>query len=140
MDDWHNNAKNANFENYINRISDNGVYIGTDFSENWSKKDFKSFSKPYFDKKETWNFKTIERNIYFSKDKNTAWFDELLNTWMGVCRGSGVLVKQKKTWKIRHYVLSVSIPNDEIQKVIQLKKIKDSIFLKKHNKHKLLKT
>lgn len=140
MDNWHDNAKNANFENYINRISDNGVYIGTDFLENWNKKDFKAFSKPYFDKKETWDFKAIERNIYLSNDKNTVWFDELLNTWMGVCRGSGVLVKQKKSWQIKHYVLSVSIPNDEMKKVIKIKKTKDSVFLKNYKKRKLLKT
>ncbi len=50
-----------------------------------------------------------------------VWFDELLDTWMGTCRGSGVLEKNNKEWKIKQYVLSVTIPNDSIQKVIKLK-------------------
>jgi hypothetical protein len=30
----------------------------------------------------------------------TAWFDELLDTQMKICRGSGILVKENKQWKI----------------------------------------
>ena len=33
-------------------------------------------------------------------------------------------------WTIKQYVLSVSIPNDDINKVISVKKKNDSIFLK----------
>jgi hypothetical protein len=39
-----------------------------------------------------WSF-ALERHIYFDKTGKTAWFDELLNTQMKICRGSGVLVK-----------------------------------------------
>ena len=52
---------------------------------------------------------------------------------MGTCRGSGVLEKTNDSWKIKHYVLSVTIPNDDIQKVIDAKKKNDAIFLKKFN-------
>ena len=86
------------------------------------KTQFANFSKPYFDKGKAWDFKTIERNIYISKNKDVVWFDELLATWMGTCRGSGVLEKNNTQWKIKQYVLSVTIPNDSIQKVIKLKK------------------
>jgi hypothetical protein len=51
----------------------------------------------------------------------TAWFDELLNTQMKICRGSGVLVKIGQEWKIKQYVLSMTIPNDNSNKVIELK-------------------
>ena len=57
------------------------------------------WAKPYFDKKTTWNFTALERHIYFDKTGRTAWFDELLNTQMKICRGSGVLVKIGKEWK-----------------------------------------
>jgi hypothetical protein len=46
----------------------------------------------------------------------TAWFDELLNTQMKICRGSGVLVKIGQEWKIKQYVLSMTIPNDNSTK------------------------
>jgi membrane-bound lytic murein transglycosylase len=121
ISDWHNNAKNANFNDYFNRLSSDGFYIGTDQKENWTKKEFQIFSKPYFDKKNTWDFKTIKRNIFFSKDNNTAWFNELLDTWMGTCRGSGILEFENGEWKIKQYVLSITIPNSQIKKVITLK-------------------
>ncbi|MEE9348759.1 MAG: nuclear transport factor 2 family protein [Flavobacteriaceae bacterium] len=120
MNAWHASAADADFESYFNKID--GFYIGTDASENWTKEAFATFSKPYFNKKTTWNFKTMSRNIYFSKDKSVIWFDELLTTWMGVCRGSGVLEKEKNEWKIKHYVLSLTVPNDKMKQVIKINK------------------
>jgi len=122
LNSWHQAATDADFENYFSKMDSISVFIGTDASENWTKKEFSNFSKPYFDKGKAWDFKTIERNIYINKNKDVVWFDELLTTWMGVCRGSGVLEKNNTQWKIKHYVLSVTIPNDSIQKVIKLKK------------------
>lgn len=122
LNSWHQAATDADFENYFSKMDSISVFIGTDASENWTKKEFSNFSKPYFDKGKAWDFKTIERNIYINKNKDVVWFDELLTTWMGMCRGSGVLEKNNTQWKIKHYVLSVTIPNDSIQKVIKLKK------------------
>lgn len=122
MDNWHDDAKNANFKTFFSRMSNSARYIGTDTSENWTKKEFQHFAKPLFDKKNTWDFKTLKRNLFFSEDRSTVWFDEILDTWMGDCRGSGILEKEKGSWKIKHYVLSVAIPNDKIQKIIAIKK------------------
>ena len=133
LNNWHLAAAEANFDAYFGKMDTISVFIGTDASENWTKKEFSDFSKPYFDKGKAWDFKTLERNIYVNTSGDFVWFDELLNTWMGTCRGSGVLEKKGKTWKIKHYVLSVSIPNDDVQKVIAAKKKSDSIFLKKFN-------
>ena len=57
-----------------------------------------------------------------SDDKKTAWFDELLNAQMGICLGSGILVKLDDKWKIKHYVLSITIPNENVDEVKALKK------------------
>ncbi len=133
LNNWHLAAAEANFDAYFGKMDTISVFIGTDASENWTKKEFSDFSKPYFDKGKAWDFQTLERNIYVNTSGDFVWFDELLNTWMGTCRGSGVLEKKGKTWKIKHYVLSVSIPNDDVQKVIAAKKKSDSIFLKKFN-------
>lgn len=129
LDAWHKSASEAEFDSYFDSMAKASVFIGTDASENWKKKDFKAFSKPFFDLGKAWDFKPLERNVYISADGKTAWFDELLNTWMGVCRGSGVLSKNENVWKIEHYVLSVTIPNENIDEVIAIKKEKDSIIL-----------
>ncbi len=121
LNQWHKDAAVANFESYFNVMSDDGYYIGTDSSEIWTKKEFQKYAKPHFDKKKTWDFKTIKRTIFFSKNHKTAWFNELLDTWMGTCRGSGVLELQNNQWKIKQYVLSVTIPNDKMKKVIKVK-------------------
>jgi hypothetical protein len=62
----------------------------------------------------------MERHIYVDKSGKTTWFDELLNT-QKICRGSGVLVKVGKDWKIKHYVLSMTVPNDNVTEVVKLK-------------------
>ena len=65
-----------------------------------------------------------------------SWFDELLDTQMEICRGSGVLQKVGNQWKVKHYVLSIAIPNNDVDAVTNLKKESDSILklklLKKH--------
>ena len=130
LNNWHKAASEADFEAYFSAMDSISVFIGTDATENWTKKEFKNFSKPYFDKGKAWSFTAVERNIYLKKNRGFAWFDELLDTWMGACRGSGVLEKTNGQWKIKHYVLSVTIPNDDIQKVLDFKISKDSIYLK----------
>lgn len=134
LDQWHKSASESKYDAYFNAMSNTSIFIGTDASENWSNKDFKVFSKPFFDLGKAWDFKPVKRNIYISADGNFAWFDELLNTWMGVSRGSGVLSKTEGNWKIEHYVLSVTIPNENITEVIALNKEKDSIFLSRLKK------
>ena len=112
-------------------MTSNGVFIGTDASENWQLEAFKTFSKPYFDKGKAWSFKSLKRNIYFDKSQNTAWFDELLDTQMKICRGSGVLIKVGNDWKIAHYVLSMTIPNDNTNEVVKIKeKIENGVIEK----------
>ena len=129
MDRWHEDAAESNFDAYFGAMSNDGVFIGTDALENWTVSEFKEFSKPFFEEKNTWDFKPLERNIYGDSAKNIVWFDELLDTWMGICRGSGVLMKNKKDWKIVHYVLSVVIPNENIKEVIATKKENDDIII-----------
>jgi hypothetical protein len=129
LDNWHKAAADANYDNYFDTMSDESIYIGTDATENWNKKQFQAFAKPYFDKGKAWNFKAIKRNIYFSKDGKTAWFDELLNTQMKICRGSGVLVQENQQWKIKHYVLSMTIPNENTNEVVKIKAPIEDAFM-----------
>ena len=117
MDQWHKYAADVNLDAYINTMDSNGIYIGTDASEIWTTPEFKNFCKPYFDKGKAWDFKAISRNFYISDNGNLAWFDELLETHMGTCRGSGILQNSNNIWKIKHYVLSLCIPNEKMKEV-----------------------
>ena len=121
LDNWHKAAAAADYEAYFGAMSEESIFIGTDATENWNKKDFQTYAKPHFDKGKAWSFKAIERNIYISNDQKTVWFDELLDTQMKICRGSGVLIFEKGSWKIKHYVLSMTIPNQISKDVIPLK-------------------
>ena len=129
LDNWHKAADEANFDYYFNVMHEESIFIGTDATENWNKQEFIAFAKPYFDKGKAWSFKAIERNIYFSEDKKTAWFDELLDTQMKICRGSGVLVLEKGLWKIKHYVLSMTVPNDNVNDVVKIKAPLEDAFI-----------
>ncbi len=133
LENWHKAAAEADFETYFELMSEDGIFIGTDATENWQNAAFRDFAKPYFDNGKAWNFTTLERNIYPSETGKTAWFDELLNTQMGICRGSGVLEYEEGNWKIKHYVLSVTVPNEDINEVVAAKKERDSILISKLN-------
>ncbi len=120
LNQWHKAAAEADFDTYFGLMDEQAVFVGTDSSEVWRKKEFMAFSKPYFDKGKAWNFQKINRNIYTDNNfPHVVWFDETLQTWMGICRGSGVMTQNNGQWKIRHYVLSLTVPNNKIQKVME---------------------
>lgn len=124
MDNWHKAAAKADFNTYFNAMDTDAIYIGTAAEEVWTKQEFIAFSKPYFDKGKAWSFTAISRNVYFEDNTNMVYFDELLDTWMGQCRGSGVLqLNSSKEWKIKHYVLSLVVPNEDMKSVVVI--IKD---------------
>jgi len=122
MNQWHNDVATFNLDSYFNFMSDTFIFLGTAPEERWTKTEFYDFSKPFFDKKRTWDFKTNSRIWYFSDNGKMAWFEESLNTWMEECRGSGILVFKDETWKIAHYNLTVLIENEKMNDFILLRK------------------
>ena len=120
IDDWHGAAANADAVAFFDFIAEDGVYIGTDKHERWTKTEFITFAKPYFDKGKAWNFVARDRDLHVTSDGKNAWFSELLTTWMGVCRGSGVLAMEDNRWRLKQYHLSVTVPNDLIRDFISL--------------------
>lgn len=131
LNDFNIAAAKADYNTYFSYFADESTFIGTDATEVWDKKAFMNWAKPYFDQQKTWDFTSVKRNIHFSKDGKFAWFDELLNTQMKICRGSGVLEKINGQWKIRQYVLSMTIPNEIVENVVDAKTVIEDALLEK---------
>jgi len=120
MDDWHNAAATANEELFFGTMIEDGIYLGTDKTEKWTRDEMAKWADEYFQKESAWTFTAISRDVYISEDGNTAWLNEKLDTWMGVCKGTAVLIKKTEGWKIALYDLSVTIDNDKIEQFIDL--------------------
>jgi hypothetical protein len=123
-------ASNAQFNEYFSLYSNDAIFLGTDSNERWDKLEFMNWAKPKFEAKQTWKFSLINRNIYLSNNNQVAWFDELLETKMKICRGSGVLINESGKWKIVQYNLSITILNDITKKVVELKGNLENHFMK----------
>ena len=112
LDQFHQAAANANAQVYLNSLTDDAIFLGTDASERWTKQQFTAFVLPYFDQGKGWLYVAKDRNINILKQNSVAFFDEVLeNSKYGYCRGSGVLVHTNQGWKISQYSLSILVPN-----------------------------
>ena len=131
LDSFNIYAGKADYNNYFKYYADDAIFIGTDANERWDKAGLMAWSKPFFDKGKAWNFTSLKRDIYFDETGNLAWFDELLNTQMKICRGSGVLVKKDNEWKIKQYVLSTTIPNSVLDSILPIKSPEEDSIINK---------
>jgi hypothetical protein len=136
LNNFHETAAQADFENYFNCFAEDGVFMGTDATENWNKSEFMVWSKPFFDRGKAWDFSVLERNVFVSNNGEVVWFDELLDTQMKICRGSGVAIQENGSWKIAQYVLSMTIPNSVSNKVIPIKAAEEDNLISEYRKQK----
>lgn len=118
IDNWHKAAAVADEDTFFGSMTENCIYIGTDKTERWKRDELKKWSEKYFQRESAWSFKPYDRDLHILND--IVWFSELLDTWMGVCRGSGILRKTKEGWKLEQYHLSVTIDNDKIESFLKL--------------------
>jgi hypothetical protein len=121
LNKWHRAAATADEAVFFDSsMTKDGIYLGTDITERWYRDELKSWAKSAFDKEVAWAFSPSQRQIYFNEnDTKIAWFEETLDTWMGPCRGSGVLMKVNGSWKIKHYNLAVAVANNVIEKYLK---------------------
>ncbi len=134
LDNFHQYSADSDFQKYFDLFAEQSTFIGTDASEVWNKAEFMAYSKPHFDRGKAWTFTSVQRNFQQSDDGKFIWFDELLSTQMKLCRGSGVLEKIGSEWKIRQYVLSMTVPNEVTREVVQAKTSIEEQYLKKLQK------
>jgi len=116
LDNLHLYASEANGKKYFDLFAKNAVFFGTDISERWDKEAFQKYGMARFASGTGWTYFMKERNVYFSDDGKTAWFDEILINKSGEFRGTGVLKIVSTEWKITQYNLLLPIPNDLMKK------------------------
>jgi hypothetical protein len=93
LDELHDAASDADFARYFGLFSADGIFLGTDATEHWTVEEFMAYARPVFDRGLGWTYVPRTRHVYLSPDRDTAWFDELLdNASLGETRGTGVLV------------------------------------------------
>ncbi len=122
VDAWHVAAAEADEDTFFGSMSEDGIYLGTDASERWPRDTFHVWAQFAFDRESAWAFKPYDRELYFSDNNKYVWWEEMLETWMGPCRGSGVAHFENGRWQIKHYDLAVTIDNDKIEGFIELNK------------------
>ena len=117
LDNLHLYASQANGTAYFDLFADDAVFFGTDISERWPKVEFSKYATDRMSSGTGWTYFMKERNLYFSNDDKTAWFDEILtNKSYGEFRGTGVLKMVGSQWKIVQYNLLLPIPNNLMKK------------------------
>lgn len=120
LDQFHQAAAEANAKEYLNSLTDDAIFLGTDASERWTKQQFTDFVLPYFNQGKGWLYVAKDRNINLLNQNTVAFFDEILeNSKYGYCRGSGVLVQTTQGWKISQYSLSLLVPNGVTEQVTE---------------------
>ncbi|HIF74562.1 MAG TPA: protein with SnoaL 3 domain, NTF 2 superfamily [Porticoccaceae bacterium] len=108
LDAYHVAAAEANWESYFQLMSDDGVFLGSDAGERWTKAEFRAYAS----RSNGWDYLPEIRNVNFTPDGGSAWFDEILQSASyGTSRGTGILIKTEQGWKISQYALTFPIPN-----------------------------
>lgn len=116
LDDWHAAAAASDEERYFGHFTEDAIFLGTDATERWEVAAFRRYAHPHFENGNGWVFEVVRRDIIVDGDR--AWFDEeLASANLGPLRGSGVLRWDGERWRIAHYNLTLTIPNERIDAV-----------------------
>jgi uncharacterized protein (TIGR02246 family) len=119
LDDWHRAAAQADEARYFGHFTPDAVFLGTDATERWDVPAFRAYAHPHFAKGKAWSFEAVRRAVMFGAGGDIAWFDEDLATPnLGPARGSGVVVRSADgAWRIAHYNLTITVPNERFDSV-----------------------
>lgn len=119
IDEWHADAAHAR-PAYFDKIAPDGVYIGTDRTERWTRDAFRAWAAPHFARESAWTLTPRERHVAWSADGSVIWFDEQLDSNMGPLQASGVVLAVGERLEIVHYQLSIAVPNEAQPRVTEL--------------------
>ena len=122
IDDFHDAAAHGDKARYLDHLTEDAVFMGTDEWERWPKHpEFSDYVDNRFSNGSGWNYQSVERVVRIADAADIAWFDEVLfSEQNGRFRGTGVLTLQDGRWKIAHYAMSFLILNENWDEVIEL--------------------
>lgn len=114
LDDWHDAAARGDRNRYLDHFGPTAIFMGTDASERWDLAGFTVYVDEHFKPGRGWEYTPSKRHVVLGPGKDVAWFDEALSTSWGsdVVRGTGALRRDDDTWRIVHYSMTFTIPND----------------------------
>ncbi len=99
----------GDWPSYFALYSKDAIFLGTDVTERWTIAQFKGYAEG----SKGWVYTMRERNLALTPDKNTIWFDEVLDSEKyGTSRGTGLMVRTETGWRIAQYHLTFPMPND----------------------------
>lgn len=114
LDAYHAAAEAGDWPRYFALMSEDGVFLGTDVSERWTKAEFQAYAS----RSNGWKYTPLTRHVNLTPDANSAWFDEVLDSAsFGTARGTGILICTADGWKISQYHLTLPIPNELVREV-----------------------
>jgi ketosteroid isomerase-like protein len=122
LDEFHDAAASGDKSRYLNLLTEDAVFMGTDETERWPKHpDFAAYVDARFQDGRGWTYAPVERHVRIADRPEVAWFDEIVySETNGRFRGTGVLVRVRGEWKIAHYALSFLIDNQDWEEVIDI--------------------
>lgn len=123
IDDFHAAAAQGDKARYLNHLTQDAVFLGTDEWERWPKEPtFRNYVDSRFENGVGWSYRSVERNVQLDEARGVAWFDEVVQsvTNGGRFRGTGVIVNIDGDWKIARYALSFLVFNEDWEAVLEL--------------------
>lgn len=123
MDDFHDAADKGDATRYLKHFAKDGVFMGTDDWERWPYNEFSKYVNKHFKDGKGWSYKPLKRFTNVNSQNGFAWVDEIVESkkW-GRFRGTAVLAKAQQGWKLKHYSLTVLVPNESWEAVSDITK------------------
>ncbi len=121
VDDWHAAAAVGDAERYLAHMAPDSVFLGTDATERWDLTAFRAYVERFMTPGKGWVYVPSDRTVVVPEDSDLAWFDErLASAGYGELRGTGVLRRDAETWRIVHYSMTFTVPNEVARDVVTL--------------------
>ena len=116
LDAWHAAAAASDGPRYFAAFTDDAIFLGTDATERWTVAELRAYAERPFSEGRGWGMRAVRRDVVVEGD--LAWFDEDLDAVnLGPARGSGVLRREGGRWRIAHYNLAITVPNERFAAV-----------------------
>ncbi|MBX3271416.1 MAG: nuclear transport factor 2 family protein [Sandaracinaceae bacterium] len=116
LDEWHAAAAASDAPRYFAAFTDDAIFLGTDATERWTVAELRAYAERPFAQGRGWVMRAVRRDVVVEGE--LAWFDEDLEAVnLGPARGSGVLRREGGRWRIAHYNLAITVPNERFAAV-----------------------